>query len=237
MQRTHAEYGGLRLVQADAAGRVERIEARRGKVVVELLDARLVRDRRERVGRARRRLGRILAARAVHLVELLRLGVVRLELVVGDRPRGRDAVVVVDLAEVLGAQPVERCAVELGRAADEVVDLRLKRLALLVVPGVRGHVAVVDEDVRRLPVLGLARKPVAALEQEDALPGRREVPREGAAAGARADDDHVEGFHCQYPFSISGTMIRAAASIRARCENACGKLPRKRPVDTSSSSA
>ena len=32
-------------------------------------------------------------------------------------------------------------------------------------------------------------------------------------------------------------MIRAAASINARCENACGKLPRWRPVSASNSSA
>ena len=43
------------------------------EVVVELLDARLVADRRERVRRARRRLGRVLAAGAVHLVQLLGL--------------------------------------------------------------------------------------------------------------------------------------------------------------------
>ena len=37
--------------------------------------------------------------------------------------------------------------------------------------------------------------------------------------------------------SSSATMIRPAASISARCENACGKLPRWRPVATSNSSA
>ena len=37
--------------------------------------------------------------------------------------------------------------------------------------------------------------------------------------------------------SSSGTMIRAAASISARCEKACGKLPRCRPVSASNSSA
>ena len=159
----------VRLVEHDPARGVERVVAGRVEVVGELLDPRLVRHRRMRVRRARRRLGRVLAARAVHLVELLGLRVVRLELVVGDRPGGRDAVVVLQLAEVLLAQPVERRAVELRRAADEVVDLRLERLAVLVVPGVRRDVAVVDEDVLREPVLRLARQPVAALEQEDAL--------------------------------------------------------------------
>ena len=59
-----------------------------GEVVRELLDPRFVGDRRERVRRARRRLGRVLAPGAVNLVPLLGQGVVRLQLVVGDRPGG-----------------------------------------------------------------------------------------------------------------------------------------------------
>ena len=66
---------------------------------------------------------------AVDLVELLGLGVVGLEHVVADRPRGRDPAVVLELAEVALPQPVQRGAVELRRAADEVVDLGLERLA------------------------------------------------------------------------------------------------------------
>ena len=126
-------------------------------------------------------------------------------------------------------QAVERGAVELGRAADEVVDLRLERLPVRVVPGVRRDVAVVDEDVLREPVLRLAREPVAALEQQDALARGREVPGERAAAGAGADDDDVVLARAHVSsFSRSARMIRAAASISARCENACGKLPRCR---------
>ena len=64
--------GQVALVEQDPARRVERVEALLGEVVGQLLDPGLVRDRGERVGSARRRLGRILAARAVDLVELLR---------------------------------------------------------------------------------------------------------------------------------------------------------------------
>jgi len=127
----------------------------------------------------------------VHLIELLGLCVVRLELVVGDRPGRRRAVVVDQLAEVLLAQAVERRAVELRRAADEVMDLRLEWLAFGVVPGVLGDVAVVDEDVLREPVGGFTGKPVTPLEQQDSFPGRCQVPREGAAARPGADDDDV----------------------------------------------
>ena len=85
-----AAVGHVRLVEHDPARRVEGVQPGRGEVVGELLDARLVGHRRERVRGARRRLGRVLAAGAVDLVELLGPRVVGLELVVADRPRRRD---------------------------------------------------------------------------------------------------------------------------------------------------
>ena len=172
----------VRLVEPDSARRVERAVAGGLEIVGELLDPGLVRDGRERVRRARRPLGRILAADAVHLVRLLGPRVVGLELVVADRPGGRDPVVVAKLAEVLRPQSVQRGAVQLRRAADEVVHLRLERRPLLVVPRVGRHVLVVDEHVLREPVRGLTRQPVASLEQEDPLAGRGEAAGERAAA-------------------------------------------------------
>ena len=230
--------GPVRFVEHHAARRVERVVAGGGEVVGELLDPGLVRQCRVRVGRARRWLGRILAADAVHVVELLGERVVGLHLVVGDRPGRRDAVVVAQLAEVLVAQAVQRRAVQLGGAAHEVVHLRLERLALGVVPGVGRDVAAVDEHVLGRPVLRLARQPVAPLEQQDPLARRCEVPGEGAASGAGADDDDVVVAVAHVSSSRrSCRMIRAAASIRARCENACGKLPRWCAVSASNSSA
>ena len=165
--------------------------ARCRQIVGELLDPRLVRDGRKWVWRAGVRLGRVLAPRAVHLVQLLGLCVVRLEVVVGDRPgRGR-AVVVDQLTEILLTEAVERRAVELRVAANEVVDLRLERLPFGVIPGVLGYVLVVDEDVLREPVGGFAGEPVAPLEQQDPLPGRCQMAREGAAACPGSDDDDV----------------------------------------------
>jgi hypothetical protein len=99
--------------------------------------------------------------------------------------------VVAQLAEVLGAQAVERRPVELRGAADEVVDLRLEGPVALVVPGVLRDVAVVDEDVAREPVLRLARQPVAALEEQDPLARRGKAVDERPSARAAADDDDV----------------------------------------------
>ena len=164
--------GRLALVEQDAARRMKRLVAGAHQIVVKLLDARLVRDGRVRIRAAGGRIDRVLAARAVNLIEVLRAHVVGLQVGVGDRPGRRQAVVVPELAEVALAQAVERGAVHLGRAADEVVDARLERLAVLVEPGLLGDVAVVDEDVGGAPVLLLARQPPAALEQENVLAGR-----------------------------------------------------------------
>ena len=89
------------------------------------------------------------------------------------------------------AQAVQRGPVELGRAADVVVHLRLERRAVRVVPGVGRDVAAVDEHVLRQPVLRLPRQPAAALEQQDPLARRGQAADQRAAAGAAADHDHV----------------------------------------------
>jgi hypothetical protein len=143
----------------------------------------------------------------VHLVELLGLRVVRLELVVADRPGGGEAVGVGELTEVLGPEPVQRSAVELGRAAHEVVDLRLERLAVRVVPGVGRHVAVVDEHVRRRPVLRFTRQPVAALEQQHLLAGRRKPVGQRATSRAAADHDHVVVAHAITVLACVSTVV------------------------------
>ena len=65
--------------------------------------ARLVLHRRMRVLRAGRALGRVLTVPAAHPVEVLGLGVVRLEVGVLDGPRRRQTAVVPDLPEVLRA--------------------------------------------------------------------------------------------------------------------------------------
>ena len=201
----------IRFVEHDPERHVERAQPVRRQVVVQLLDARLVLHGREPVRRARPRLGRIDAALAVDLIEVLGLRVVRLELVVADRPRRRDAAVVANLAEVLLAQPEQRGAVELGVAADVVVGVRMERLAVLVLPHFLGVVLRLDVDRPRAPVVLLAADVVAALEQQDPLAGRGEVIGERAAARAGADDDHVVVRHAGALISDPG---RANADIR-----------------------
>ena len=127
------------LVEHHAERKVRRMVPELLEVVVELLDARLVLHLGIRIRTAARALGRVLPRLPVHVVEALGLRVPRLEVVVGQRPRGRDAAVMADLAEVLGPQPEQRRAVELRVAADVVVLLGRE---LVVVAG-RATVSVV----------------------------------------------------------------------------------------------
>src|SRR5215470_1571659 len=69
--------------------------------IMEFLDARLVRDRRARIRPACRRLGRVDPMLAMHLVELLGFAVVRLEILIGQRPSWGSPAVMFDLAEIL----------------------------------------------------------------------------------------------------------------------------------------
>ena len=110
------------------------------------------------------------------------------------------------LAEVLLAQTVQGRTVHLRGAADEVVNLRLEWLAVGVVPDIRRDVAVVDEDGLRVPVQRFTFQPVAALENQDALPGRREMARQRAASRAAADDDDVVVLRHETPPSQPGLL-------------------------------
>ncbi len=61
-------------------------------------------DRRVQIRCTGRRVGGILTPQAMHLVEVLGLGVVGFHILIGDRPSWGDATVVLDLAEVFLAQ-------------------------------------------------------------------------------------------------------------------------------------
>ena len=187
--------------------------------VAERLDTRLVAHRRMRVGGARPRFGRVDPALAVHVEELLGARVVGLEHVVGERPGGRDAVGVDDLAEVLGAQPEQRPAVDLAVAADEIVQPGVEGLAAGAVPGLLRLILAVDEHRRRVPVLAFALEVGAALEDQDALARGGELQRRGASARTRADDDDVVVF---------GGHRRAPRGGPAR--NAVGVLALRQPT-------
>src|SRR3954449_8326021 len=106
----------LVLDEVDTDRQMERMQPLFLQVVAQLLDARLVLDRREPVLLTGGTLGGILAVATVDPVEVLGLGVVRLEVLVPQRPRGRDSAMMPQFAEVLGPQPEQGGTVELGIA-------------------------------------------------------------------------------------------------------------------------
>src|SRR4051812_12358092 len=123
------------------------------EIVVELLDTRLMGDSGIREPAGARRLGRVLARLAVDQVQPLRLGVVGLEVGVGDGPRGGYPAVVLDLLEVALAQAEQDRRVDLGVAADEVLGVRAERHAVLVVPALGRDIPLAGEDLLGVPVL------------------------------------------------------------------------------------
>src|SRR6266700_729008 len=71
------------------------------------------------------------------------------------------------------------------------MDAGMKRLAVLVAPGLVRLVALAGEDGLAAPVLPLARQIVAPLEDQDALARWREPVGERAASGTASDDDDI----------------------------------------------
>ncbi len=192
----------VRLVQQDAGRRIRRAITRALQAVGQFLDARLVADGRERIRRAGRWFGGIVAASAVDMVEPFRLRVIRFQILITDGPVGRHAVGGAVCDEILLPQPEQGCAIHLGGAADEIVRARLERLFVLVIPGVLGHVAVLHEYFRGIPIRLFARQIIAPFEDENALAGRGQSEGQRAAAGAAADDNNVVMVHVNLRFMV-----------------------------------
>ena len=159
----------VRFIEQNAGRRERRMIAGALQIVGQFLDARLVADGRKRIRRARRRIGRIIAALAVDVVKFFRLRVIRLQFVVADRPVRRHAIGGAMRGEILFAQSKQRRAIHLGRAADKIMHARLKRFFVLVIPGVFRDVTVLDENFRRVPILFFARQITAAFQNENAF--------------------------------------------------------------------
>jgi hypothetical protein len=77
------------------------------------------------------------------------------------------------------------------------VRVRAERAACFVEPGFGGAVAQLLPHRGRIPVVVFLRNEVAALDDQDLRAGRRQLARDGAAAGAAPDDHNVVRMaHC-----------------------------------------
>ncbi len=149
---------------------------------------------------------RILAALAVDMKQGLRLIVIGGEGVILQRPRGREAAGVLDLVEIPLAQSKERGSVHLRVAPDVVVQRRAEGVAAGVGPRLRGLISGVDKDGLGAPIRLFARQVAAPLQDQDALPRRREPMGDRGPAGAAADDDDIVMFG--HPLVPVGWLIR-----------------------------
>src|SRR5713101_4308049 len=176
------------------------------------------------IGRVSRRFSRIFSAVSVHLIEILSLRVIRLKIVIGDRPRRRDAAAVAQLSEILFAQTEKSSTIELGITTHAIISVRMQVLAVLVKPGFLGVVMGVDVHDLGVPVCFFAGHIVAALENQDPLSGGRKVVGERSATGASSDDDHVEaivGHDANPPFAPQKMAICMASPASASWSRNC----------------
>src|SRR5262249_45419513 len=148
---------------------MERLEHEPSEIITELLHPRLMADRRMWVGSAGGWIRGIFRPAAVDLVEMLGLRIIGFEVLVRDRPRGRETAPVLDLAEVLPAKAEERGAVELGVTAHPVVGVGMELSPLGVSPPFPLVFFPLHIAPLRTPVLLLTRHIAAPPYQENPL--------------------------------------------------------------------
>ena len=143
-------------------------------------------------------------------VDALSLGVVGLEVGIGEWPRGRGALLMLDGTEIGLAEPGQARAVDLRVAADHVVHAGRERAPGAIEPTLVRLVPALGEHRLRGPVLRLAREPLPTLEHKDvrAPLGEREGGRAAAHAGS---DDHDVAVQVRHRFL---TLVRAPGTVK-----------------------
>src|SRR5713226_8841598 len=91
------------------------------KIVAECLNSRLMTDRRMWIGTARCGFRGIFATLSMHVIQPFGLQVVRLQVIVGNRPRRGNPSKMLDLTEIFAAETEQRRAVEFGISAYVVI--------------------------------------------------------------------------------------------------------------------
>ncbi len=143
---------------------MKRFEAETLQLIEHFQHPWFLRELRIGKGLGRRRLRGVFAALTVHEIEAFGFLVIRFELVIGDRPSGRDSVFVRDLFEIFFTQTQERGAEDLGVSAYQI---RLAGPKFSPFFGQPFFIRVVDflaEYFLRVPVIFGPNEKFAALE-------------------------------------------------------------------------
>ena len=144
---------------------------------MDFLDAGLMPDRWMRISKGTRRFGRIGAPPTMRLVKDFGLIVIRLVIWIFQRPRGRGAVLVLNLFEIALPQLKESGTVDFCIPSDPIRRLWMQRLALAVLPNLFRVVAVLEEDGFGIPILFLLWQKTAALQNQNPLSARGQALR------------------------------------------------------------
>src|ERR1043166_5511930 len=120
-----------------------------------------------RVGKlaAASRLGRIFTYLAMYMIEPFGLAIIRLQLIIRNRPGRRDSTVMFYLAKIFFAESEKRRAIEFSIAAHVVIGVRMKLATIGVPPKLFGIVAAPRIHFQGVPVFFFARNKWTALEQ------------------------------------------------------------------------
>src|SRR5262245_8838665 len=111
-----------------------------------------------------------------------------------------------NLTEVFFPETEQRRAVEFRIAADVVIGVRMELFAILVVPHLFGLVLSFEVYGAGIPVVFFTRNVSAAFQEQNALAGGSQSMGERAAAGAGADNDHIEMvLRGHFPTPLSGS--------------------------------
>src|SRR5215469_7833038 len=141
----------------------------------------------------------ILATVTVHVILVLGLRIIRLEIVIGNRPSRRNAAGVQGLVEIFPPQTKQRSSEELRVAAYVIMRVRMQLGAMPIAPDFLGLILGVEIHRGRVPVILFAWNVIPAFEHQDLFPRRRELRGESSTARAGSDDDHVIMAHDRFP--------------------------------------
>ena len=130
-----------------------------------------------------------------------------------------------DFSKILFAKSQQGRAVDLCIAADVVLNARMERDSVLVVPGFLGLILRFEKHCTRIPVVFFSRQVVAAFQKQNAFAGWSEMVGERSATGSRADDDDVKMILLRHPCHLSwNTTLGLAISWDGRTEHKEGIL-------------
>src|SRR5258707_12931874 len=113
------------------------------------------------------------------------------ELFVTDGPVGLDSFFVFELGEILFSEPGKCGAINLGIAANEIVNSGGEWFPGFIVPSLVWFVAFVVKDRFRPPVFRFLRKKIAAFNQQNFHPGIFERIGESTSTHAGSDADKI----------------------------------------------